>query len=110
MASTSPDRKHLLRRLAELRDKPVNLQSAQNDLSTFWDVIMKVPVDSTGVMHWFCSRADALVVEAAVFLTRLHAYNSSKVDEWKTKLESCLHGCVDCTQRFQELRVISRRT
>ncbi|EIW80969.1 hypothetical protein CONPUDRAFT_104043 [Coniophora puteana RWD-64-598 SS2] len=66
------------------------------------------PADN--VLHWFCSKADPLVVEAATFLLRLFAYDSAQVNEWKAKLKLCLGGCSECVQMLNVVKVSSRTT
>ncbi|KAF9242609.1 SEN1 N terminal-domain-containing protein [Melanogaster broomeanus] len=98
--------------LARLRDTPVNTVDGSDDiLAPIFGYLMQVPSNSTDkCYHWFCSRADQLTVEAATFLLRLFAYNSPRVDEWKSRLGGCLAGCCACVKAFGEVKVSSRST
>ncbi|TCD66618.1 DEAD-box type RNA helicase [Steccherinum ochraceum] len=96
-------------KLNHLRDAPAATENAQADvLALIYDVLIKDGQPPRP--HWFCSRADQLIVDAATFLLRLHAYNSPRVDAWRLHLKSCLLGCMDCVGALQEAKVSSRHT
>ena len=96
-------------KLDQLRDPPAGTQDAPEDvLGLIYGVLIK---DSTpSKAHWFCSRADKLTIDAATFLLRLHAYNSPRVNVWRTHLQACLKGCAGCVQGMQEAKTTSRHT
>lgn len=98
--------------LARLRDAPVDNSGADEVvLGRLFTYLMEVPTDpSTGLLHWFCTLANSTTVAAATFLIRLFAYNSPAVNQWKSKLLSCLTGCSGCVQRFEEAKVSSKTT
>ncbi|KDQ62427.1 hypothetical protein JAAARDRAFT_121642 [Jaapia argillacea MUCL 33604] len=98
--------------LAKLRDEPTDTQGAPDSiLAPICTYLLKVPVNpSDGLLHWYCDRTDPVVREAATFLLRLHAYNSSRVDKWREKLALCLSGCAACVKVLQETKVSSRHT
>ncbi|CAE7207776.1 unnamed protein product [Rhizoctonia solani] len=58
--------------------------------------------------HWYCREASELVRESAIFLQRLHAYNSDAVREWQSILVDVLHGCCECMQAYEASKRRSR--
>ncbi|KAF8749540.1 SEN1 N terminal [Rhizoctonia solani] len=58
--------------------------------------------------HWYCTRASETVRESAIFLQRLHAYNSAAVKEWQSILAGIIHGCWECMQAYQASKRRSR--
>ena len=98
--------------LATLRNNPVNTTDGSDSLlAPIFIYLMKIPPSTTDKsLHWFCDRADQLTVDAATFLVRLFAYNSTRVDEWKKKFRICLNGCPSCVKSFGEIKISSRHT
>ncbi|KAF7288567.1 hypothetical protein HMN09_01385800 [Mycena chlorophos] len=108
--SMGHDIKQVNETLAHLRDYPVDTAAtSDSQLSLLYTYLRDVPAKA-GRTHWFCHRAESTTIEAATFLLRLHAYNSSTVLEWRAKLQGCLKGCVDCVAGLQQAKVASRRT
>jgi senataxin len=103
---------HVEKLLAKLHDVPVNTEGASDSfLGPIFTYLMAVPPNrSDGILHWFCSQASQLTVDAATFLIRLFAYNSPRVDVWKEKFELCLGGCCDCVKGLEEAKVSSKDT
>ncbi|CAL1713074.1 unnamed protein product [Somion occarium] len=98
-------------RLLSLRDNPANTQSASDEvLGLLYNFLLTDNTPEDRPFHWFCHKADELVVETATFLIRLHAYNSPRVDAWREQLRRCLFGCHACIQKFQEIKTTSRHT
>src|ERR1700676_1003653 len=91
---------HVEKLLTRLRDVPVNTEGASDSfLGPIFAYLMKIEPDPLdGVLHWFCSRAGQLTVDAATFLIRLFAYNSPRVDAWKGRFEACLGDCCACVK------------
>ncbi|KAF8716546.1 SEN1 N terminal, partial [Rhizoctonia solani] len=58
--------------------------------------------------HWYCTRASETAQESAIFLQRLHAYNSAAVKEWQSILAGIIHGCWECMQAYQASKRRSR--
>jgi hypothetical protein len=58
--------------------------------------------------HWYCSRASDIVRESAIFLQRLHAYDSDAVKVWKDVLAGVIHGCYECAQGYEASKRRSR--
>ncbi|KAJ7175856.1 SEN1 N terminal-domain-containing protein [Mycena filopes] len=100
------------RQLSLLRDSPVdNSGASEAVLASIFKYLMDVPPTvSDESVHWFCGRAAPTTVAAATFLLRLFAYNSPAVEEWQTKLRSCLNGCCNCVQGLEEAKLSSRNT
>ncbi len=63
-----------------------------------------------GVLHWFCSDADDVGREAALFLLRLFAYKNDLVTAWRTQMLKSLHGCAACIQSLDEAKTAVRST
>jgi senataxin len=112
MTDSTGEKEKLQRTLKGLRDQPVSSEDARPFLAPLFDFLVKVPVNSNdGLLHWFCDRSyEPLVSEAATFLLRLHAYNSSKVQQYKKLLAEVLTGCAGCVKGLQEAKVTSRKT
>lgn len=116
MASQPPRKDEVKKKLADLRDAPVAI--APDDIlrliSTYLlgdlkklDDISKI---SLAHEHWFCSQADEVTRDAAVFLIRLHAYNSSSVELWRAHLKRVLARCCYCVRGMSEAEIMSRHT
>ncbi|KAH7337135.1 AAA domain-containing protein [Rhizoctonia solani] len=58
--------------------------------------------------HWYCKEASETVRESAIFLQRLHAYNSDAVKEWKSILVDIIHGCCECERAYEASKQRSR--
>jgi senataxin len=113
MADAAKEKRELEAQLKDLHDLPVGSEGDQKTLlARPFDFLVKVePSTSDGLLHWFCDKAlDPLVVEAATFLLRLHAYNSPKVKIWRDKLAQVIRGCAGCTKSLQDLKLSSRTT
>ncbi|KAI0822260.1 SEN1 N terminal-domain-containing protein [Trametes gibbosa] len=103
-------------RLASLRDAP-QAQVEEGDLrllSTYLLGSLKKPANLADVplvhTHWFCSQADEVTREAAIFLIRLHAYDSASVDIWRTQLKRVITRCCYCVRGLHEAETMSRYT
>lgn len=95
--------------LKSFRDTPVS-QAANSDLQSIFRYLVAENSPADGPLHWFCAKADDLIVEAASFLVRLHAYNSPQVIQWRQRLQTCLAGCSACVKRLQEIKAQTRQT
>ncbi|KAI0304428.1 SEN1 N terminal-domain-containing protein [Multifurca ochricompacta] len=98
--------------LERLRKEPVGSEgSTDNIMKVVFEYLFKVPADpSDGVYHWFCQRADNVTQEAAAFLLRLFAYDSQRVDDWRTRMKSLMSSCCDCVRELQEAKRTSQET
>lgn len=102
-------KEEIRKRLKHLHDKPAKTEDAPDSVLTpIYKYLIREQALVDGILHWFCSRADEVIIEAATFLLRLHAY--SKVDEWRKWLWTCLSGCCYCVRAFNETMVSSRET
>lgn len=123
MAPPLSDENTVKVQLAKLRDVPDATPSEAILFLMFDYLIGPLPSKSTHSIpshsvsdrsrkhkHWFCSRADEVVVEAATFLLRLHAYTSSRVDLWREELSGCLRECCDCVRELLLIKLSSRHT
>ncbi|TFK91118.1 hypothetical protein K466DRAFT_515953 [Polyporus arcularius HHB13444] len=116
MASQAPRPDEVKKKLLELRDQPVAIASDDvlRLVSTYLLGSLKKPESLDNVSpkfgHWFCSQAEDLVKEAATFLIRLHAYNSSSVDIWRAQLKRVLSRCCYCVRGMHEAENMSRHT
>ncbi|KAI0785263.1 SEN1 N terminal-domain-containing protein [Abortiporus biennis] len=110
--STQPSNVEEVRaKLASLRDTPAGTQdTSEAILALLYKFLIKNDTVDEKTTHWFCSKADPLIVEAATFLIRLHAYNSKRVLVWRDHLKDCLTNCPDCVRGLQEAKVSSRYT
>ncbi|KAH9042137.1 SEN1 N terminal-domain-containing protein [Lactarius pseudohatsudake] len=62
-------------------------------MKVIFDYLFKVPAAlSDGVYHWFCQRADSVTQEAAIFLIRLFAYDSQRVNDWRARMKT--YSCI----------------
>lgn len=105
------DKEQIVEDLRRLREIPASTQDLnQQVLRRIFDYLVQDSLPANTTLHWFCSRADSLTCEAATFLLRLHAYNSPQVVKWRRQLQSCLAGCSECVQGFQEVKVSSKNT
>ncbi|KAI0648078.1 SEN1 N terminal-domain-containing protein [Trametes meyenii] len=116
MASKTLNRDEVKKRLNELRDAP-QTQVGDEDLrltSTYLLGSLRRPDNLSSVNlafdHWFCSKADEITREAATFLIRLHAYNSSSVELWRWQLKCVISRCCNCISGLYEAEVTSRHT
>ncbi|KAI0670809.1 SEN1 N terminal-domain-containing protein [Trametes maxima] len=116
MASPTPSKDEVKKRLAELRDAP-RTQVGDEDLrltSTYLLGSLRRPDNPSTVAlafdHWFCSKADEVTREAATFLIRLHAYNSSSVELWRWQLKRVITRCCNCISGLYEAEMMSRYT
>ncbi|KAF9013411.1 SEN1 N terminal-domain-containing protein [Cyathus striatus] len=99
------------RLLADLRDAPIDTSGPSDAvLGQIYTYLMDKPQTSSGEVHWFCSKADPIIVEAATFLLRLFAYDSPQVQTWKQILDRCLSNCTRCIISFEAAKVSSRNT
>ncbi len=97
--------------LAKLRDDPVDNTGATAEvLGQVYSYLLAVPKHQSGRIHWFCSRAIPVTIEAASFLLRLFAYDGKEAEIWKGNLNSCLTGCCDCVSSLETIKVTSRTT
>ncbi|KAI0078277.1 hypothetical protein K474DRAFT_1619824 [Panus rudis PR-1116 ss-1] len=98
-------------KLEQLRDNPADTQGApESVLAGIYEFLLNKNTPADGKFHWFCSEADPVVVQAAIFLIRLHAYNSARVETWRSHLRRCLFGCCECVRVYQEAKHTSRKT
>lgn len=116
MAPRPQNRDEVKKKLAELRDAPQALVGDE-DLrltSTYLLGALKIPEGAAEVPlvyeHWFCSQADEVTREAAIFLVRLHAYNSTTVDVWRLQLKRVLTRCCYCVRGLHEAEYMSKHT
>ncbi|OSD07245.1 hypothetical protein PYCCODRAFT_1381842 [Trametes coccinea BRFM310] len=116
MASHSRNREEVKKKLVELRDAPLRMV-ADDDLrltSTYLLGSLRKPENGVDVApvfdHWFCSQADEVTREAAIFLIRLHAYNSSSVDIWRQQLKRVITRCCYCVRGLHDAETSSRHT
>lgn len=104
------------KKLTELRDAPVAIASDEvlKSLSTHLLGSLGRPPNpatfSPAYNHWFCSQADEVTREAAIFLIRLHAYNSNSVEVWRLHLKRVLSRCCYCVRGLHEAEIMSRHT
>lgn len=100
------------RMLKDLKREPINTQGSQDALlAPIYTLLMSAPLNEDGNLHWFCEKARPVVVEASIFLLRLHAYsNNVRVEAWKTKMSGVLHACCGCVQGYMDAKVSSRDT
>ncbi|KAI0761963.1 SEN1 N terminal-domain-containing protein [Trametes elegans] len=116
MAPQPRNRDEVKRKLAELRDAPKSLVGDEELrlTSTYLLGSLKRPdnlLETPLVFeHWFCSQADEVTRDAAVFLIRLHAYNSSSVEIWRSQLKCVITRCCYCVRGLHEAETMSRHT
>ena len=116
MAPQPRNHEEVKKKLAELRDTPQTLVGDE-DLrltSTYLLGSLKKPENGAEPPlvhdHWFCSQAHEVTREAATFLIRLHAYNSSSVDIWRSQLKRVITRCCYCVRGLHEAEIMSRHT
>ncbi|KAI8978689.1 SEN1 N terminal-domain-containing protein [Trametes punicea] len=116
MAPQLRNKEEVKKKLVELRDAPQTVV-ADDDLrltSTYLLGSLRKPesgVELSPVFeHWFCSQADEVTREAAIFLIRLHAYNSGSVDVWRQQLKRVITHCCYCVRGLSEAETMSRHT
>ncbi|KAI0086495.1 SEN1 N terminal-domain-containing protein [Irpex rosettiformis] len=108
---SSAELDRLRARLAHYRDHPTDTTGVPDqDLADFHKYLLKPEIASNITLHWFCSSAEPVTKEAAIFLLRLHAYNGGRVTEWRKHLHRCLAGCSECVRGLQENRLSSLHT
>ncbi|KAJ3716910.1 SEN1 N terminal-domain-containing protein [Lentinula raphanica] len=96
--------------LQRLHDTPRNSELVQEaELETIYAYLRRSTTQNTKI-HWFCRHAESLTREAAVFLLRLFAYSSPKVETWKGWLNDCLVACSECVLGFEKAKVSSRHS
>jgi senataxin len=107
-----PNEAEVSRILDKLKRVPVNTDGAPDTiLGPIYSLLIKAPSSENHALHWFCGDARPVVVEAATFLLRLHAYtNNPRVDNWKDKMANVLHGCCNCIQCYQDIKISCRDT
>ncbi|KZT19477.1 hypothetical protein NEOLEDRAFT_1151950 [Neolentinus lepideus HHB14362 ss-1] len=111
MAVQGSDVEHVRSLLKNLRETPVDTHGASDSvLGVIYGYLMKVPQDGDGSLHWFCGRAEQVTIDAATFLIRLHAYNSSRVNAWKERLEMCMSFCCACVEAREIAKTSSRQS
>lgn len=98
--------------LERLRNEPIGSEgSTDSVMKVIFDYLFKVPAaPSDGVYHWFCQRADSVTQEAAIFLIRLFAYDSQRVNDWRARMKTILASCCDCVRGLQEAKRTSQET
>lgn len=96
-------------KLERLRDAPV-AQASNDELLSIFRFLIQETAPNNGKVHWFCSQTQPLVLEAATFMLRLHAYNSKNVVQWRQRLQACLGSCSPCAKRLQDIKETSRHT
>lgn len=115
MAFSASQEKKVQAELKQLRDTPVATPS-ETTLSLLTDYLLGPPqkqaedTPKQHFEHWFCSRANDIVVETAKFLVRLHAYNSVRVKTWRKEFTTCMSRCCECVRAFQESKSLTRQT
>ncbi|OSX59822.1 hypothetical protein POSPLADRAFT_1048291 [Postia placenta MAD-698-R-SB12] len=115
MAFSTSQEKKVQAELKQLRDTPVATPS-ETTLSLLTDYLLGPPqkqaedTPKQHFEHWFCSRANDIVVETAKFLVRLHAYNSVRVKTWRKEFTTCMSRCCECVRAFQESKSLTRQT
>ncbi|KAI0354940.1 hypothetical protein OH77DRAFT_1542922 [Trametes cingulata] len=116
MAPQPRNKDEVKKKLAGLRDAPQTLVG-DDDLrliSTYLLGSLRKPENASDITlvfdHWFCSQADEVTREAAVFLIRLYAYSSSSVDVWKLQLKRVITRCCYCVRGLHEAETMSRHT
>ncbi|KAJ3847326.1 SEN1 N terminal-domain-containing protein [Lentinula lateritia] len=94
--------------LQRLHDSPSNSESVQEaELDTIYAYLQRSTVKKSN-LHWFCRHADPITTQAAIFLLRLFAYSSPKVETWKGWLNSCLGSCSECVIGLEKAKISSR--
>jgi senataxin len=98
-------------KLQQFRDHPPGSADVSDaDLTLLVTVLIQDDVSKDDIPHWFCSKAHPVAVDAATFLFRLHAYQSPRVEKWRTQLRRCITNCAKCVQQFQEAKTTARHT
>ena len=110
MATSTDATENVRSKLEHFRDHPPGSQDVSDaDLGLLVAFLFQ-DISSDAAPHWFCSKADSVIVEAATFLLRLHAYQSPRVEKWRTQIRRCVSSCAKCVQKFQEAKTTSRHT
>jgi len=105
-----PDVQAVKKTIKQLRDVPANTTGAGQDvLQLISDYLIDIG-PKEGPVHWFCPKVTQLTIDSATFLLRLHAYESSSIQTWRSLLTRCLRGCCDCVRGLAEAKVTSRHT
>lgn len=112
MVPNNPKDEEVARTLEKLKLEPITAEGGQDAvLGPIYNLLVHAPPGDDCVFHWFCKKARPVVTEAATFLLRLHAYsNSVMVEDWKRKMAGVLHGCCNCIQSYQEIKLTCRDT
>ncbi|KAJ3910558.1 SEN1 N terminal-domain-containing protein [Lentinula edodes] len=113
MAGSSPTASDLAvqKLLQRLHDSPSNSESVQEaELDTIYAYLQRSSVKKSSSLHWFCRHADPITTQAAIFLLRLFAYSSPKVETWKGWLNGCLGGCPECVMGLEKAKISSRES
>ncbi|EIW59483.1 uncharacterized protein TRAVEDRAFT_71533 [Trametes versicolor FP-101664 SS1] len=116
MAPQPHNRDVAKKKLVELRDSPKTLVGDEDlRITSIYLLGSLKPADNTSETplahdHWFCSQADEVTREAAIFLIRLHAYNSASVDIWRLQLKRVITRCCYCVRGLHEAETMSRHT
>lgn len=116
MAPQPHNRDEAKKKLVELRDSPQTLVGDEDlRITSIYLLGSLKPTENTSETplahdHWFCSQADEVTREAAVFLIRLHAYNSASVDIWRLQLKRVITRCCYCLRGLHEAETMSRHT
>lgn len=110
--SNLPKEAEVSRTLEILRKEPINTQGPQDALlAPIYTLLMSAPTNEDGTLHWFCDKARPVVIEASIFLLRLHAYsNNPRVETWRMRLAGVLHACCGCVQSYMNAKECSRDT
>ncbi|KAH9854663.1 SEN1 N terminal-domain-containing protein [Lenzites betulinus] len=116
MAPQPRNNSEVKKRLTDLRDAPQTIVGEEDLrlISTYLLGTLKKSNGSSDVPlvfdHWFCSQADEVTREAAIFLIRLHAYSSPSVDIWRVQLKRVITRCCYCVRGLHEAETMSRHT
>ena len=109
---TTRDAKEALEaKLKKFRDEPVGISGIKDaDILPLYEFLMAAERLRSGALHWFCDEADSTVKEIAILLTRLHAFKQERVDLWRERMITVLHGCCKCVMGLEEAKKTSAST
>jgi senataxin len=104
------DQSDLERRLSQYAADPESVGITDTDalMSHCLELLAAQKTDNFG--HWFCHRAPTVVIEAATFLIRLHAYANEHVERWKKDMIAVLHSCCDCGRGYENAKKKAKTT
>ena len=106
-----PNEEQISRILEKLKKEPVGVgPDGEPYMLLVFKLLMSVIPGQDGILHWFCQKTRPVVIEAATFLLRLHAFKSDSVNIWRGKLTGVLHGCCDCIEGYAEAKSCSKET